>query len=995
MHLRLILILFLFLLGIPIFGQTDEQMLRLITGSASADPTLSSSPNDEKKLAILRAKNRLLGKSIDTLPDREVDDLLVSLGLTREGSLFSRRKRLRSALEEALPVTADPLANLPQSKKALPISIENASEGELLQVDKNKSGVLVLRGRVRLKLRSGSIEAETITVDSERQEIYAEGGIIYKDGRAIVEGDKFIYDFRLEKGVVYKTKGTFAPAHFIGEKLKKLDDKRYALEMGYFTICNAEKPHYSFKVNRLYIYDDKTVMATNVRYQVGGTTVLWLPFLYNSNLGNGWITQAGKNNTQGLFLQNSYQWSVMPTIAVAPMGYKVRADFYEKTGQAVQLEMWKQSPLLNYLIDIGYANHRNYTISGAYEDRFHNFGIGTTAVTNQVDKGALFPYDPSSPYRKIGQDVEPWWKGRILLNSKMNNTEKDVTRNFSFQYENYSNRLFDYEYGNRYEPSNTLQSLYTARNVRQGYIRNTLEWKFDYTENRGDLSINVGMKRNLLYYILSPTDKSGYFPTIDVLPTTTIRNSSEIGRLPYFNSAVYWDAYLNNTILRYYGVPTRENLGIPTLDGNYQDPYGNYKENVLRTQYFTQGETGLRTNLNFGSYVSFTPNAFFGGKKQSATVRNNASVTGVTDNSFTSLERYLARESYGYIRTASNLRIGIPLIFLNATYRKLEAYKPELQDPILAKTRQHELEVSLESYAFENFEISIRTIRDLRSFSPDYQPQPTNQERWYFTVARFSGYFDFLDGLRPKRASLLEKKRSFYSGLFINNDYVHHTPKAKPLSNSFTASYKMGGFTLPFVRLIRELELGGTWYHVYNSPILDGYRIFVKANVDFTRHLGIEAELDSRVSQPWRYTNQVGNTYDTFFYGNDPTISASTLNLERTTLQRDLLDGTGVNGNGAKQNTALNINRFMGTIKYNLHTANFRLGYSMDLRAVPGGRTDGLVSFYDQSVFFSISITDFSLGQQDSSELTRVRLFRFRKRPFQAGDRAGISSENP
>ncbi|EMN38130.1 hypothetical protein LEP1GSC085_2361 [Leptospira interrogans str. L0996] len=99
-------------------------------------------------------------------------------------------------------------------------------------------------------------------------------------------------------------------------------------------------------------------------------------------------------------------------------------------------------------------------------------------------------------------------------------------------------------------------------------------------------------------------------------------------------------------------------------------------------------------------------------------------------------------------------------------------------------------------------------------------------------------------------------------------------------------------------------------------------------------------------------------------------MSVATINLDRTSLQR-FVD--------------VNINRFMGTIKYNLHTANFRLGYSMDLRSVPGGRTDGLVSFYDQSVFFSIS----------SSELTRVRLFRFRKRPFQAGDSTGISSENP
>ncbi|EMO09881.1 hypothetical protein LEP1GSC137_1794 [Leptospira borgpetersenii str. Noumea 25] len=81
-----------------------------------------------------------------------------------------------------------------------------------------------------------------------------------------------------------------------------------------------------------------------------------------------------------------------------------------------------------------------------------------------------------------------------------------------------------------------------------------------------------------------------------------------------------------------------------------------------------------------------------------------------------------------------------------------------MQDPILARTRQHELELSLESYALENFEISVRTIRDLRNFSSDYKPQPTDSERWYFTIARFSGYFDFLDGFRPKRVSLLEKK---------------------------------------------------------------------------------------------------------------------------------------------------------------------------------------------------------------------------------------------
>lgn len=104
------------LFWIPIFAQTEEQILRSITGGTeTADQ--SSSFKDDKKLAVLRAKNRLLGKSIDTLSDREVDDLLLSLGLTRDGSLFNKRKRLRAALEETVPVSADPISSLPKTKK--------------------------------------------------------------------------------------------------------------------------------------------------------------------------------------------------------------------------------------------------------------------------------------------------------------------------------------------------------------------------------------------------------------------------------------------------------------------------------------------------------------------------------------------------------------------------------------------------------------------------------------------------------------------------------------------------------------------------------------------------------------------------------------------------------------------------------------------------------------------------------------------------------------
>ncbi|PJZ49394.1 LPS-assembly protein LptD [Leptospira saintgironsiae] len=973
--------LFLFFLPTLLWGQPVDLGPRGSAGETNSE--------DDTQRSVVKTRNRLLNKSIEVLSEREVDEQLENLGLSREGSIYTRRKRLKASLAEKEDNKPDFAALAGTSKKDLPMVIENAAEGELMRVDQTKGGVLVLRGRVRIKLRSGSLEAETISVDSDRQEVYAEGGIKFEDGRAKITGDKFIYDYRLDKGVVYNTKGTVAPAYFFGEKVKKLDDKRYMLEMGYFTTCNAEKPHYSFKVDKVVLYQDRTVVGTNVRFQVGGTTVFWLPFFYNNNLGNGWTTQAGKNNTQGLFLQNSLQWSTIPTWSWTPMGYKARADFYEKTGQAFQLEMWRQSANLNYLIDIGFANHKAYQITSGFEDRFANYGLGTSAVTNQVDKGNYW----GTNIPNIGEDRDPWWKGRIFLNSKMNNTEKDVTRNLSVQYENFTNRLFEYEYGNRYQPSNSLQSLYTFRDVRYGYVRNNLEWKLDYTENRGDLSVNINMKRNMLFYNLSPLNKSGYFPTVDVLPSVTIKNSSEITRLPYFETPVYWDVYLTNTLMRFYGVPTQEKLKIPTSDGSYDNPNGDYKENLLRTQNFLQGETGFRTSMNFGSYVSLAPSVYYGAKKQSAQLPAGSADT--VNTNFTSLERSLARDSYQYFRTNTNLRIGAPILFFNTTYRKLEAEKPDLQDPILMKNRQHELELSLESYALENFEISLKTIRDLRTFSDEYQPQPTSQERWYYTVFRFAGYIDFLEGFSKRKRTLLERKRSFYTGIFFNNDFVYHTPLHRPLSNNFTLSYKMGGFRLPFLRYIRELEVGGTWYHIYYASMMDNYRIYAKASIDITREFGFEAEIDSRVTEPWRYTNQTDNYYyQRYILNTDPTSPFTSMNMNPTNLGQDIINGSGINGTQARQTTAMNVNRAMAVLKYNLHTMNFRLGLSSDLRSVPGGTTGASqVTFYDQSIFFSISLTDFSLGQEDSSQLSRIRLFRFRKRPLKAGYTEGVESE--
>ncbi|WP_425460649.1 LPS-assembly protein LptD [Leptospira idonii] len=964
----------------------DTEGLKLIFPEFTG--TKSNPQEEERKATTVNVQRSLVQKSVDAMTDREVDETLRNLGLNPQGTIYVKRERLREALVPPLAQEVTPesiLAN--QKKKESPIQIQNAAEGQLLNIDKTQGGVLVLRGKVRLKIKGGELQADSVSIDSQRQEIYAEGGVEYRDGQAKVTGERFLYDLKLNQGVVYNSKLSVYPSFFIGQKLKRLDEKRYLMEMGYFTACNAELPHESFQAKKIVIYDDKSVVAFQITYKVGGTPLFWLPVLYNSESGNGWLVQSGKNNTQGWFLQNSYQWSdPYPNSLFLANGYKFRFDMYEKTGQAAQLEAWKVSPNLNYNINLGYANHKKTSITSVYEDRFSNMGIGNVAVTNNVDRGEQFPY-AGLPYRNTGVDYDPWWKAEIRLNAKSNDFSKDTTRNLQLQYENFSNRQFDYEYGNRYEPSNSIQSMYTQRDVRFGLIRNLLNWNLNYTENRGDLSVALGMSRTMFYQIQA----NKYFAAADTLPAITIRNSSQVGTLPYANSPLYWDLNVQTNVNRLYGAPTQS-----TIPGtNQYDPSGRYNDFVLRTQTNVMGETGFRSPMSLGAYASFTPSAYMGATKQ--TVEYPGSGTAANSPDLDSNKAYaniLKQQSFQYIRQSHTARFGVPELFFTTTYRRLEAEKAEMKDPILGNLRQHEAEFALESYALNDWDVSVRTIRDLRVLSPGYNPSLTSQQRWYYTVVRVGGFIDFVDGFQTRRPSLLERKRNFYSGIFINNDYVHHTPQNRSLSNNLTISYKMGGFSWPIIRAFRSLEMGSTWYHVYKDSYLDSYRFFFKTDTKITRYSGIELELDSRVTEPWRLTALAQGQFYAMSTTPELYTSQTGVNYDQTTIFEDVAAGSGALGQDKRQKAVFNINRFMMTFKLDLHNWEYRLGYSMNLRAFPGGASaDNQLTFYDQSVFFSVNLTNFSFGDSSSAQATRVRLYRFRKRPLD-GLTSGVASES-
>lgn len=1041
------------ILSISLFSQDTTELIRQI--NADGNEPKKTEADTIKEFKITETQKKLVRKVLDILSDREVDEYLRAMGLSVEGSIYAKRARLREAVVPKDEKIKEEF-NLQQdaNKKQDSFVIENASEGELLSVDKTKSGVLILRGKVKLKIGKGNLVADSIYVDSKKNEIYAEGNVEFLDNSLTVKGEKFIYDVKMERGVVYDTKATLYPSFFVGKKIKKVDENKYVLDMGHFTACGAEVPHYTFKAKRVVFYGDNSIIATNLKFQVGGTSLFWLPMYYSSNLGSGWVTQFGKNRSQGNFFQGHYHWSdptAVPSLFM-PVGKRVKVDYYQITGEAIAFDFWKTSPWLNYNLETGLANYKSYRTIDTYESRYgiskDPIGNFSNVITsNQVDKGDLCAYDnhnsntkgpclatvqqvlqannsPWSNYqiKNIGLQQQDWSKINLRANARNNNIAGDGTRNLQVQFERYTNPRYDYEFGFRYEPSNTLQSLYTRRQQRNPFIRQNTTWALDYSQTHGDLTVNISARRNYFYLPFNPSSYSNFYPLYEELPRTIIRNSSQVGMLPYFYSPIYWDINVSNVIKRFYGSPARNSQAIPSGTFSYGDP----KASVARTEIETVAESGFKTNLNFGGYLTFSPSGYYGFQKYSLDVPGGVQTTDL------SRDRELRRNSYIYTRQNHRLSFGVPALLLSSTYRWTSGSRSELQEQTLyrGRDRVRELEFALESNAFENVEFSLKTIRDLREFSKDYNPQPTSQQRWYFTVARAAVFFDFIDGFGKKRETLLEKRRSFFTGIFFNNDYVYHTAQHSPLYNNLTVSYKMGGFSLPFIRNFKNFEVGGTWFHVFKnsqleqfgvyagtynqagkyyntrSSFLDSYRFYIQTDLQVTRNLGIELELDSRVTQPWRYTDEIGQNA-IFRNGTDQATIDNTYQqytspntaFQQTTIQRDITNGLGLNGTQARQTTAFNVNRFIFVGKYNIHNFEYRIGYSMDLRAIPGGTSlDSLVTFYDQSVFFSINLINVNLGPEEpAAAQSRARIYRFRKRPLDPGigGYSGVSAGAP
>ncbi len=811
--------------------------------------------------------------------------------------------------------------NLVMEDKKPKIKIENVESTSFMLAEEQSKGLYRFFGRIKVTIRNGYFLADEVILDTKRKEIFAQGNLEYFEKNARITVDKVIYDYEREYGIFYNGSGYKEPVYFTGIYVRGLGENRFEISDSFFTSCSAEKPHYHFSAKRIYILDNDELLGIGVWYHVGGVPLIPLPFYYSNNWGTGVITQFGFSNITGYFLQNTYQFSIPAAFInpVLPFAYRFSLDYYEKKGYHFGIEMYRFTNQLSYILDLGYAEYRRYEVIPDFRSR------NRIRITNRIQQ-------PDGNYT---DEIYKWYKFFSLISYNQFDFQKNYNQKLVIKSQNYNHRLFEYEFGGRYIPESTLPALYKTGDSRRGIIHNNNEYSFFYNGTFDDLTINLSASRIKTWRESSNFKDSKYIPVNDVIPNLDITKNIHLGtfyKLPfYWNLAYHYD--MNKIYLN-------------------EKPY--YSTTNSRF------ETHIRSFISFYPFITLSPLWGYGSQKLSLVNEN------MPENAFNDYQTYLKKQSYEYIYQNYQLILGPSELNLELIHKNKKSFKEEAKDTSALNPNQFdyrqkvkETDVKLNFYPFEFFSLTAESTYNHKKF--EYHIPYV--QRWSYPVVRTEFYLNFLNPFKPSRYHMLSKRRIQIFELKITNDYVYDLIQTRDHSNLLGINLIIANFDLVFLKRLRYLEIGFSWYHVYYQPQLDHMRYLAKLDLQLTKQIFFEMEIESRLTQPERYTNQnqeckiVDNSLRCIPQEWIPE------NQKQTNFFQDVINSTGINGKEKKINSAFNTGYFQGTLIFDLHDWELRFGYEMEQKSTFAGlNTINIVNYYDNKIFFSFNFVVFDIG---------------------------------
>ncbi len=238
-----------------------------------------------------------------------------------------------------------------------------------------------LYGNSKITYKNTTITAAYILINWEENTIFATsmkdsankdiGYPILTENKSSFKAKEITYNFKSKKCYVKQITTKEGDGYILGKIVKKMEDDILYFKKGDYTTCDAEKPHYSIRSNKIKVIPGKKII-TGPAYLTffNIPTPLIFPFGYfpnNTNQSSGIIIPSyGESQELGFFLKNGGYY--LPINKKADLTFK--GDIYSKGS-------WNVKSMLNYKKRYKYSGSLNLSFANMTnsEKGFPNYNL--------------------------------------------------------------------------------------------------------------------------------------------------------------------------------------------------------------------------------------------------------------------------------------------------------------------------------------------------------------------------------------------------------------------------------------------------------------------------------------------------------------------------------------------------------------------------------------------------------------------------------------------
>ncbi len=188
-------------------------------------------------------------------------------------------------------------------------------QAEKLTYNKNTDTYTAI-GHVIIKRKGSTLEADKVILNNATKDVTATGHVKLVDENDLLTCTHMRLNLITRLGTIYngtlKTKeGNY---HITGERADRLGPERYRVYNGTFTTCNARKPAWKFKADRMDVTVEGFAVARGAKFYAGGIPILYSPYMIyptKRKRQTGFLFPVfGGSSKYGPMVSESFFWAI-------------------------------------------------------------------------------------------------------------------------------------------------------------------------------------------------------------------------------------------------------------------------------------------------------------------------------------------------------------------------------------------------------------------------------------------------------------------------------------------------------------------------------------------------------------------------------------------------------------------------------------------------------------------------------------------------------------